>query len=100
MASPVRLTQDHDSAARDPLSCSASPERRPAEEPRDELAAGTGRGAQTGPPAAAPGAAASDAQDVLADVMYAWMLAEAFLPNPLLHADMRCGARPGAGQFL
>ena len=100
VASPVRLTQDRDNAARDPLSSNASPERRPAEEPSDEPAAVTGRGAQPGPAAEVPGAASSDARDVLADVMYAWMLAEAFLPNPLLHADMRCGARPGTEHAL
>ena len=88
---PARQTG---SAVRDQPSSHAPIEHRPAAEPTAELAAGAGRGAQPGPPAAAPGAAAPEARAELADVVYAWMLAEAFLPNPLLHTDMRRGALP------
>ncbi len=48
-------------------------------------ASGSGREAPVG-----PGKPCSRPQEALRDVMYCWMLAEAYLPHPLLHADMRC----------
>ena len=46
-----------------------------------------------------PGESCSRLQEALRDVMYCWMLAEAYLPHPLLHADMRCSPSL-AGQSL
>jgi len=49
-------------------------------------ATSSGGGATAAAPPAAPGAGRAG---LLEDVMYAWMLAEAYLEHPLLHSDMR-----------
>jgi hypothetical protein len=57
----------------------------------DAAASSSGGGAARAAPPAAPGAGRAG---LLEDVMYAWMLAEAYLEHPLLHSDMRCPPRP------
>ncbi len=52
----------------------------------EDTATSSGGGATAAAPPAAPGAGRAG---LLEDVMYAWMLAEAYLEHPLLHSDMR-----------